>query len=100
MLGSIDPNLPAAVMIVPHRHVETPFELHDIEWSDIGFMLNLARLQLAEHEPDGFTIGWNVGAVAGQHVFHTHLHVIARFRTDTLAGKGLAYDLRQPPESK
>jgi len=26
MPASIDPNLPAAIMIVPHRHAETPFE--------------------------------------------------------------------------
>jgi diadenosine tetraphosphate (Ap4A) HIT family hydrolase len=89
LLGSIDPERRAQVMIVPHRHVETPFELNAPEWAELGTMLDLARAHLAQFRPDGFTIGWNVGGVAGQEVFHAHLHVIVRFAGEPRAGKGI-----------
>lgn len=94
ILGTIDPERKAQVMIVPHRHVETPFELNATEWAALGGMLPLARNFLETFAPDGFTIGWNVGAVAGQEVLHVHLHVIARFQHEPLAGKGIHAALR------
>lgn len=94
LLGSIDPVRPAQAIVVPFRHVETPFELTPNEWRDLGVALALARERLATFRPDGFTIGWNVGAVAGQEVFHAHLHVIARFAGEASAGRGLHAALR------
>lgn len=94
LLGSIDPVRPAQTIVVPFRHVETPFELMPDEWRDLGAALALAREHLATFRPDGFTIGWNVGAVAGQEVFHAHLHVIARFAGEASAGRGLHAALR------
>lgn len=89
LLGSIDAARPAQAIIVPHRHVETPFELTPQEWSAIGGMMGSARERLSGFEPDGYTIGWNVGAVAGQEIFHAHMHVIARFDDEESAGRGL-----------
>ncbi|MCH1640139.1 HIT domain-containing protein [Paenibacillus timonensis] len=43
------------------------------------------------YHPDGYNIGWNCGAVGGQHIFHAHLHVIPRFRDEPMAGKGIRY---------
>jgi diadenosine tetraphosphate (Ap4A) HIT family hydrolase len=34
------------------------------------------------HSPDGFNLGVNVGAAAGQTVPHAHIHVIPRYRGD------------------
>ena len=96
LLGTIDPARRAQVMIVPHRHVETPFELGADEWLEMGIMLDLAREHLAQFSPEGFTVGWNVGAVAGQEVFHAHLHVIGRFADEPRAGTGIHAALRAP----
>lgn len=48
------------------------------------------------YQPDGYNVGWNSGAVAGQEVFHAHLHVIPRFADEPLAGRGIRYALKQP----
>jgi diadenosine tetraphosphate (Ap4A) HIT family hydrolase len=89
ILGSHDPVLPKATMVVPHRHADTPFDLLPNEWRDLPLALEMARDLLGHHAPDGYTIGWNVGAVAGQSVPHVHLHVIARFGSEPAAGKGI-----------
>lgn len=56
-------------MILPFRHIEAPFDLNTDEWAELGAILLQTRERLAAFSPDGFTIGWNVGAVAGQEVF-------------------------------
>lgn len=96
VLGSIDPDMPQSAMVVPRRHSETPFDFTPEEWPAFGDMLNRARDLLAPHAPDGFTLGWNVGAVAGQHVFHAHLHIIPRFKDGPNAGAGIRRVLRTP----
>jgi diadenosine tetraphosphate (Ap4A) HIT family hydrolase len=94
MLGSIDPDMPHAVMIILHRHVEDPFDIWPEEWAELSEMLAMAKAHLASSGPDGFTLGWNVGAAAGQHVFHVHLHVVARFANERNAGKGIRAVIR------
>jgi len=42
-----------------------------------------------EFKPDGYNVGWNCGSVGGQHIFHSHLHVIPRFADEPFAGKGI-----------
>ena len=36
----------------------------------------------AELRPDGYNLGINDGAAAGQTVMHVHMHVIPRYRGD------------------
>lgn len=97
MLGSIDPMIPLAGMIVPRRHSETPFEFTPEEWAGFGATLTRAKDHFStERQPDGFTLGWNVGAVAGQHVFHAHLHIIPRFAGAPNAGIGIRRIMRTP----
>lgn len=98
-LMSMDPLLPAAGMIIPFRHSETPFTLTPAEWQDLGDMLDRAKAHLADPQPDGYTIGWNVGAVAGQHVFHAHLHIICRFAGGHDEGIGLRRILKKADAS-
>jgi histidine triad (HIT) family protein len=95
-LGSKDAILSHGGMIIPRRHVTTPFELNEAEWRDTFALLNEAKAHLDAALPDGYTIGWNVGRVGGQTVDHTHLHIIARFADEPLAGQGLRHHLKQP----
>lgn len=95
-LTSADPVLQRGGMIIPHRHVTTPFDLTEAEWSDTFALLAQAKTHLDAHMPDGYTLGWNVGRVGGQTVDHAHLHIIARFADEPLAGQGLRHHLKQP----
>lgn len=92
---SIDPILCHAGMIIPFRHVETPFEMTKEEWLAARSLVEEAKTILDEYNPSGYNIGWNVGSVAGQNVDHVHLHVIARFDDEPLAYKGIRYAFKQ-----
>lgn len=89
--------LPGSGLIVPKAHRETVFDLTPEEWRDTNDLLQRVKALLdAEYAPDGYNVGWNAGAAAGQHVFHAHLHVIPRFADEPLAGKGIRHWLKQP----
>jgi len=95
VLMSNDNQLPRAALVIPKRHSANPFEMNTDEWSDLPNALAAARESLEQFTPAGFTLGWNVGPVAGQTVGHTHLHVIARFEDDPMAGHGLRHPLKR-----
>jgi len=79
-------------LIIPRTHRETVFDLSPEEWAATLDLLAQVRDYLeAQHHPDGYNLGWNCGSVGGQKVFHAHLHVIARFRDEPFAGRGIRY---------
>lgn len=88
LLGYQGESLPG-VMVIPFRHVTTPFDLTPEEWSALQPLVLRAKEMLVIHNPDGFNLGWNVGAVGGQEVFHAHLHIFARFADEPYAGFGI-----------
>jgi len=85
-----------SAMVLPVRHVEAPWELDDEEWAATRTLL--ARLRdviTAEHGPDGWNVGWNVGTVGGQTVTHAHCHLVPRYADETYAGRGLRWWFKQ-----
>ena len=100
MLSQPDPVLRASVMILPIRHVVSPFDLTEAEWLDMKQLLAEAKGYLNVQHPEGWNVGWNVGEVAGQHIEHAHLHVIGRFADEPLAGKGIRYAFKQPDNTR
>lgn len=77
------PVSPGHSLIVPRRHVGSLSEISPEEQSAMLAMLPRVRAMLdAELRPDGYNIGINDGAAAGQTVMHVHLHVIPRYRGD------------------
>ena len=91
-----EPILIGSGIIIPKEHHETVFELSTAEIKDTFDLMKRAKKVIdVEHNPDGYNIGWNNGAVAGQEVFHAHLHVIPRYSDEPHSGKGIRYWLRQ-----
>lgn len=89
VLGMREPERQHALMIVAKRHSKTPFEISGEEWANLVEPLKFAKNMLAKFNPSGYSIGWNVGAAAGQHVNHVHLHVICRFEDEPSTGIGI-----------
>ena len=77
-------------LVVPRRHVATYFDLTDEERQSIHKLLETQREKiLAEDKSaEGFNIGWNCGEVAGQTVFHAHVHLIPRRKNDVENPRG------------
>ena len=70
-------------LLIPRRHVISLFDVTVVEWVELGQLLVEARAALrSEFRPDGFTIGVNDGAAAGQTVRHLHVHLIPRYCGD------------------
>lgn len=78
------PVSPGHMLIIPFRHFPDYFDADADEVSAIWKLVAAARTIIREHhDPDGFNIGLNVGAAAGQSVWHMHVHVIPRYSGDT-----------------
>ena len=76
-------------LIIPRRHVASFFETTDEERQAMLKLLDEAKAMLdREHKPDGYNIGINNGAAAGQTVMHVHMHLIPRYAGDRVDPKG------------
>ena len=77
-------------LFIPKRHVADYFDLDPNETSDIQELLqkHKAMIEVNDESVDGFNIGINVGATAGQTVFHVHVHLIPRRIGDVDNPKG------------
>lgn len=82
-------------LVIPRRHAQG---LADLEPDDGGAMFQLGQRIAAAQRAAGLADGVNLfladGEVAGQEVFHVHLHVLPRRRDDALK---LHVDYGTPP---
>lgn len=83
------PVSPGHLLIIPSRHVADFFVTTVEERNAMLALADEARALLErEYHPDGCNLGINVGAAAGQTIFHVHLHVIPRYTGDVLNPRG------------
>ena len=83
------PVSPGHTLVIPRRHIGSFFELSDAERTCMVELLAKAKAELdLSFQPDGFNIGINDGAAAGQTVPHLHLHLIPRYRGDAPDPRG------------
>lgn len=74
---------PGHVLVIPKRHFSSFFEASEEEITSAYRLMHEVRAILDEKfAPDGYNIGVNIGACAGQTVWHLHFHVIPRFEGD------------------
>ena len=83
------PVSPGHALVVPRRAIATWWEASDDERAGILALIDELKCQLdAELRPDGYNVGFNAGAAAGQTVRHFHVHVIPRYRGDVPDPRG------------
>ena len=87
-------------LVIPKRHVTDFFGLTDDEVMACHQLLKKLRFTILSQDNlvEGFNIGMNAGAAAGQTIFHCHIHLIPRRKGDvenprggvrhTIPGKG------------
>lgn len=77
-------------LFIPKRHTIDYFGLVPAEVSAINQLMEAQRKLLLEQDPTigGFNIGMNCGEIAGQSVWHCHVHLIPRRKGDVEFPKG------------
>ncbi len=77
-------------LLLPKRHVADYFGLAQSEAHAINALMSEQKQLLQSQDPaiEGFNIGINCGAVAGQTVFHCHVHLIPRRKGDVENPRG------------
>lgn len=77
-------------LIIPKRHTADYFDLTEVERIAIDDLLCIRRSQLVKDDPtiEGCNFGVNCGEVAGQTIFHCHVHLIPRRKGDVHDPRG------------
>ena len=76
-------------LIIPFRHCANFFDLTAEEVAACMELLADERKSVDdEFNPDGYNIGVNVNAAAGQSIFHVHIHLIPRYTGDSPRPQG------------
>ena len=77
------------ILIIPFRHVSNYFELSEKEKSACFELVDLVKEQIGIlYKPDGYNVGINIDEVAGQTIWHAHIHLIPRYSNDVPNPKG------------
>ena len=78
------PVTPLHTLVIPKRHVSAYFDLGQAELNACHRLLEQEKgaIEQADTGVEGFNVGINEGVVAGQTVFHCHVHLISRRKGD------------------
>ena len=78
------------LLIIPKRHEPSWFALSQGELAQCNLLLKQMQERILDEDPEvrGFNVGVNAGAVAGQTVMHSHIHLIPRRAHDTINPRG------------
>ena len=83
------PVSPGHTLVISRRHVSDYFDLSVAQKQACWDLVDEMKQKLeTQHNPDGWNIGINTGTVAGQTVFHVHIHLIPRYEGDMKDPRG------------
>ncbi len=83
------PASPGHTLVIPKRLVAGWDDTDDAERQALLELVAEVKGQLRrQYQPDGFNLGINEGAAAGQTIFHLHIHVIPRYAGDVPDPRG------------
>ena len=73
----VDPQAPFHALVIPRKPIPTLNDLTDDDAPLVGHLFLVAKRIAADAGHEGYRCVFNCGKVAGQAVFHLHLHVLA-----------------------
>lgn len=77
------------LLVVPNRHAADWFDLSSSEQKAIMELIEEGKRWIEDrYQPDGYNIGMNCGAAAGQTIAHMHCHLIPRYAGDQTDPRG------------
>ena len=84
------PVTPLHTLVIPKRHAVNYFDLTEAEVLACNSLIQQLRNSMLKEDSsiDGFNIGMNAGEMAGQTIFHCHIHLIPRRRGDVENPRG------------
>ena len=85
-------------LILPKEHFANIYEIPD-DWAADAMILakHMATVMHEKLGADGFNIVQNNGTVAGQTVFHFHIHLIPRYKDD---GQKIGWNPGKPTDEE
>lgn len=77
-------------LVIPKRHIASFFHLEASEIMACYQLLNNVRRQIEAQDQEvlAFNVGVNNGEIAGQTIFHCHIHLIPRRKGDVANPRG------------
>ena len=72
----INPKAPTHVLAIPRRHVPSLANLTDADGDLLGALFGAVRRVAQDAGLRDYRVVSNIGAGAGQSVFHLHLHIL------------------------
>lgn len=79
----IAPNNPGHTLVIPKKPSRNLLDIESDSWSKVmETVRRLAPVVKDAVDADGINLMMNNEPVAGQMVFHTHVHIIPRFKDD------------------
>lgn len=85
VIFDISPASKGHAIILPKKHAANIFEISEEDASKIYVVAKKVATALSEElQCEGVNILQNNGEAAGQSVFHLHMHIIPRYKDDTV----------------
>jgi histidine triad (HIT) family protein len=82
---SLDQPNPYKVLVISHAHIETVYDLSELQTARIfQATVKISRAVRAASGCQGLNLVQSNGRIAGQDVFHFHLHIVPRFEGDAI----------------
>lgn len=75
-VNDINPQAPVHVLVLPERHVDTFREISEFDAKETKRMLEFVAETAEKVGLTDYRVVVNVGASAGQSVFHLHWHIL------------------------
>ncbi|NLM12208.1 MAG: HIT family protein [Epulopiscium sp.] len=86
------------LLIIPKEHVENIFEIDPEKGGRLFYLgVQLAKILKKELHLEGLNVVQNNGKIAGQTIFHFHLHLIPRYPED---GVNITWKSTEPTEEE